>query len=305
MPRRAASLTAALSASSALLLSGCADDPEVTTTPPGLAPPPCAMGFTAYRVDRLTLPETTPVTGIDLDGDPADPGLGVDNQLGQLHAMMAEITESWNVNPAIAGHLDGRALHWVLEVGRCLDGGDHVRVHLSRARDLDRDGVLELVDRGVAAVGTRGPRLATELGIAAVPLGFLTDGGGSYATDAWQAGFALATDLAEEPDGSLRGLVGFALGRFRDDALAPLAAYATGTLGEGTSTSDFWRIKDRDRDGVISSTEVRTVVEQLIRPDLDLGACDELACYQLDGDDGERDRYSVGLDLHAVPVTLE
>lgn len=292
----------------AALLAACANDTPLDNTPPGLAPPSCAMSFATYRIDGVTLPSTLddqPMIGLDLDRQPGDSYLGIDNQLGRLHALLVQTTEAWNVNPAIAGHLEAGAVHWVLELGRCLDGGDEVRVHLSRARDLDGDGVLELVDRGVAAVGTADRRIDTEHGVALVPLGFLTDGGGTYATDAWQTAFALTTSLAVLPDGRLDGMVGFGLGRFQDQALAPLAAYATGTLDENTSTADFWRSEDADRDGTISPTEIRRMVELLMTPDLDLGACDEPACYQVVEDDGVRDHYSVGLAITASPVAIE
>lgn len=302
MPRRAAPLATSLAASSALLLSGCAD--RAADLAPGLTPPSCAMTFTPYRIVDLDLPIARPFGGLDLDGDPDDTiDGGLDNQLGALHATIVGASESWNVNPAIERHLS-EDLIWVLEVGRCTDGGDEVRVQLSRARDVDNDGALEIVARGVPAVGTRGPRLTASHGLADVPTGYLTDGGGSYATDTWQRAFAVGVDLTD--DGTrLTGTLGFAIGRLADAAVAPLAAYATSTLDEDTAIAGLWRDEDADGDGVVSVAEIRPVVDSLMRPDLDLGACDDDTCYRVSGDDGVRDRASVGAIIVATPTVLE
>ncbi|MBP8810689.1 MAG: hypothetical protein KBI14_29070, partial [Kofleriaceae bacterium] len=295
---------AALTASSALLASGCADRAADSDLAPGLAPPSCAMTFTPYRIVDLDLPTARPFGGLDLDGDPDDRiDGGLDNQLGALHATIVGASESWNVNPAIERHLS-EDLIWVLEVGRCTDGGDEVRVMLSRARDADADGALELVTRGVPAVGTRGPRITALHGIADVPTGYLTDGGGSFATDTWQRAFAVGVDLID--DGTfLTGTLGFAIGRLPDGALAPLAAYATTTLDEDSGIAELWRDEDVDGDGVISTAEVRPMVDILMRPDLDLGACDDDTCYRIFGDDDVRDRASVGVTIVAGPTVLE
>jgi hypothetical protein len=303
MPRRAAPLAAALTASSALLLSGCGDDAALDQAP-GLAPPSCDMAFTPYRISVVTLPEEAPYGGLDLDQNPDDEADGGrDNAFGSLHATVSGLSQSWNVNPAIADHLLDQRLHWILEVGRCTDGGDEVRVALSRATDVDGDTIPERGPRAVAAVGTRAPRLVTSFGIADVPVGFLTDGGGADATDSWQRGFAFATDLTAAGD-RLVGTIGFAVGNLTDSSVAPLAAYATRTLDEFGGIGDVWRAEDVDRDGVISPDEVRHLVGLLIRPDLDLGGCEADSCYRPSGD-GERDRYSVGLTITAAPTELE
>lgn len=276
--------------------------------PPGLAAPGCAMTWQTYRIDVVTLPtsqnEATQL-GLDIDHLAGDSNSGIDNQLGTTHGSLQRISESWDVNPAIAGHLAAGRLDWMLQVGTCADG-DEVRVQLGRGADRDHDGVRELVDLyGVPAVGVRGARIATAFGTARVPVGFLTDGRGDLATDVWQLGFGLASDLRVEADGGLTGKLGFGLGRFSDAAIEPLRAYATDAISD-TGLGAFWRDYDSDHDGTISAPELREVFDALAPPDVDLGEPAEVdASYRLGGLDGVNDHLSLGIAIHATPVAIE
>ena len=138
-----------------------------------------------------------------------------------------------------------------------------------------------------------------------MPVGFLTDGRGDLATDAWQLGFGFATDLRVDADGGLSGKVGFGLGRLSDAAIEPLRAYATDAISD-TGTGAFWRDYDSDHDGAISAPELREVFDSLAPPDLDLGEPTEAdASYRLGGLDGVNDHLSLGIAIHASPVAIE
>lgn len=279
------------------------DDPDAQAIP-GLDEPPCPMSFATFRITRIVLPSNATESvglGLDLDHKAND---GVDNVLGSLLALMTSVSESWRVQPALDGHLAAGELDWLLEVGRCADGSDdQVRVHLSRGVDVDGDGVLEVGARGVAAVG-RGASISTERGIAEVPVGMLTDGEGTLATDAWIPGLSLTTAL-ETRDGAIDGRIGFGVGDLGEGGLAPIAAYATRTLDETGGIGDFWRGYDRNRNGVIDTAEAGLLVDELATRDLDLGDCDDVSCYRPGGDDGLNDHYSFGFVIHAEPITVE
>ncbi|MBK9035097.1 MAG: hypothetical protein IPL61_28180 [Myxococcales bacterium] len=281
------------------LAVGCVDASDDAPPPDD---PPCALVERVYQIDQVELPRTpseAQAMALDLD----DRG-GVDNQLGLLHAAIVAVASSWDVGPAMTAHLAAGRLHWALVVGRCPTNGA-ATVELVRATDVDGNGALELGPRGQPATGVDvDRRVRSAHGIAQVPLGFLTDGGGGDATAAWQLGFALSTDLAREADGGLRGRLGFAIGPISDAALAPLAAYATGAMTDPV-VGLVWTGQDTDRDGTISIAEIRVVVEALVAVDLDVGACDQLACYEPGGDDGRADHLSAGMRIHATPVDTE
>lgn len=241
-----------------LLLTTAAACADSTASPPGLAPPSCTMTWQAYRIDTITLPASQTEAmqfGLDLDRRPNDAAGGIDNALGTAYASLARLAERWDVNTALAAHLAAGRLHWLLEVGQCIDG-DEIRTRLGRGADADGDGVFEL-DMGVPAVGTRAfgagdAPWITALGTARVPVGTLTDGRGDLANDAWQHGFALTTDLRIGATGGATGKLGVGLGRFSDRAIEPLRAYATDAISD-TGTGTFWRDFDVDHDGVIST----------------------------------------------------
>ncbi len=294
----------AISLTVAVALTGACTDPS--TSPPGLAAPACTMTWQTYRIDQVTMPENVAQAtqfGFDLDRRSRDNNAGVDNLLGSTHATLRGVAERWDVNPAIAAHLAAGRLTWLLQVGQCADG-DEVRARLGRGVDADGDGAFELADVGIPAVGTRGDRLSTEAGTARVPVGFLTDGRGDLATDAWQVGFAFATELWAEADGGLAGKLGFGLGPLSDQAIEPLRAFATDAIGD-SGTGAFWRDTDRDHDGAISVAELRDVFDSLAPLDLDLGAPEDDAGYRLGGDDGVNDHLSLGIAVHATPVAIE
>ena len=125
---------------SALAACTASEDPSL---PPGLADPACTMTWRNFRLDAVTLPvsaaEAT-LFGLDLDQRAGDPNGGIDNQLGTTHGSLKGISESWDVNPAIAGHLAAGRLDSMLQVGTCPDG-DEVRTRLGRGADRDGDGV--------------------------------------------------------------------------------------------------------------------------------------------------------------------
>ncbi len=295
-----------------LLLASATACADSSSDPPGLAPPSCTMSWQAYRIDTITLPATQTEAlqfGFDLDRRADDASGGVDNALGTAYATLATVAESWDVNTALAAHLAAGRLHWLLEVGQCIDG-DEIRTRLGRGADVDGDGAFELTDVGIPAVGTRAvgggdAHWITAQGTARVPVGTLTDGRGDLANDAWQHGFALATDLQIGATGGATGKLGVGLGRFSDRAIEPLRAYATDAISD-TGTGAFWRDFDVDHDGVISTAELRAVFDMLAPPDTDLGADSETdAGYVIDGDDGVNDHLSLGIAIHASPVAIE
>ena len=295
-----------------LLLATAAACADSSSEPPGLAPPSCTMTWQAYRIDTITLPANQAEAmqfGLDLDRRPNDASSGIDNMLGTAYATLATVAESWDVNTALAAHLAAGRVHWILEVGQCTDG-EEIRTRLGRGADADGDGVFEVLDVGIPAVGTRAvgggdAHWITARGTARVPVGTLTDGRGDLANDAWQHGFALATDLQIGATGGATGKLGVALGRFSDRAIEPLRAYATDAISD-TGTGTFWRDFDVDHDGVISTAELREVFDVIAAPDTDLGADSETdAGYQVDGDDGGNDHLSLGIAIHATRVAIE
>ena len=159
----------------------CADS---SSDPPGLAPPSCTMSWQAYRIDTITLPATQTEAlqfGFDLDRRPNDAAGGIDNALGTAYASLARLAERWDVNTALAAHLAAGRLHWLLEVGQCIDG-DEIRTRLGRGADADGDGVFELLDVGIPAVGNRAvgggdAHWITAQGTARVPVGHTTTRG--------------------------------------------------------------------------------------------------------------------------------
>jgi hypothetical protein len=286
----------------ALPLFAACDD---TTLAPGLESPGCEMSFTPLRITRVDLPDNASEAfqmGLDLDDKPGD---GVDNMLGQLVAAIHALSPDWDVEAAMDARLAEGGVHWVMEVGRCTDGGDEVRVQLGRGADVDGDGRLEIVDHGVAAVGTAGEHVVTARGVGLVPVGALTDGDGAFATAAWIPGFALATDLAPAGGGAFEGRLALGVGDFTDDGLRPLLPRADASLTEDTAAASFWRDRDTDRNGAIDVAEMRAALDAIAPRDLDLGACDAPSCYRPDGDDGTADHRSLGLVVRAEPVELE
>lgn len=291
---------------SAPLATGCGSD-DSGTSPPGLDEPSCTMTWQAYRIDLVTVPRSAAeatLFGLDLDEYTNDSNDGIDNHLGVTLGTLLGLSGSWDVNAAIAAHLAAGRLHWVLQVGTCFDG-DEVRTRLGRGVDVDADGAFELAAAGIAAVGTRGARLVTAHGTARVPFGFLFDGRGDLATDAWQVGFALTTDLRVEADGGLGGKLGFGVGQLSDAALEPMRAYATTAFNDGAA-GEFWQDADIDRDGTISTAELRGVVDRVAPPDLDLGErIEDDAGYRIGDLDGTNDHLSLGIAIHATPVAIE
>lgn len=301
MPRTNTLLLAVLAAP---FFTACTDSTD--PTPPGLVAPSCTMTYQVFRIDHVRLPESDDeARALAIDIDPrADITVPqVDNRFGQAHVLITGIAEAWNVNPAIDAHLAGADLRWAIELGTCADG-DEVRVALMHATDRDGNGRLEIVNRGLPSVGLAGAAITTADGVGVVPVGYLTDGAGDLATDTWQLGLGLAAELRRDADGGLTGKVGLGVGTLLDGAAAPIAAYATRAIGDD-ATGAYWRAQDADGDGTISTAEVRSFLDALVRPDVDLGDCDAVACYRLDAADRDADHISLGLGIHAVPVEIE
>ena len=136
---------------SSALTAACTDANDTGALPPGLAEPSCAMTWQTFRIDGITLPRSAVEAtqfGLDIDQQANDSNGGVDNQLGSTHGSLQSLSESWDVNPAIAGHLAAGRLDWMLQVGTCADG-DEVRDRLGRGasvRALVPDGVVDYIE---------------------------------------------------------------------------------------------------------------------------------------------------------------
>ena len=281
--------------------AGCGEAAEVPV--PGLLEPSCAMTWAAYAVTTVDLPElrddVLPL-GLDVDQRANDSSFGVDNQIGSLLALVTALfPESWDPQAAFNGRLAAGAVHWVVEVGTCADG-DEVRVVSAQAADADGDGVLEIVARGVPSVGRGGG--ATVRGLGWVPIGGLAAGSPTSGTDGWLSGLALTTDLTVTGD-RVSGRLAIGLDPDADAAVTPVMNFFNERLVAGTSPGA--RDIDANTDGVIDLVEMRQTLRSLLEPDLDLGECDELACYAPFDGDRLNDHASLGLGIVATRVALE
>ena len=294
-----------------LTATGCVLMEEDPASPPTAEAPPCSLRSTGYRIDRITLPQSfgeAMDSGFDLDGDEQQ---RLDNTLGRTFSSLYSTFEStWDLWPeSLQAALDDGRAPMLIEIETCDDGGNasYVRVGLRRGSDLDGDGVYEIVDGGLQpAVGDRySTGMSATGGSGIVPISTLVDIQGTH--DAvWVRGDALAFVLRAEQDGSISGSFGIGL---REEAVlaaaAPLTDFFTWRLEEGTS--GYASALDTDMDGVVSTDELLDdpLIGSLLAADVDLMT-------EYDGQevlwplqDGEKDRLSLGLALHAVPVALE
>lgn len=282
--------------------AGCADDdgPEV----PGLAPLGCTLGgrdaYAVTAADSARDWESLEALALDLDGPPETVG---HNALGlQAVALHDGYPETWDPDGVAAARLTGGATRWVIEIERCSDA-DTVRVTSGRAVDADGDGLWTVVDHGVPSVGTvRGRAIATGRGIGAVPIGTLAAGSPTAATDDWQVGLALTTALVVGAN-RLDGVVGIALDPTAAALRTPVCRFMDERLAGGAST--YAAHQDLDHDGVLEPSECDYWLDGELGADLDLGACDDVACYRPDHPDGVLDHASLGVGIHAEAIELE
>lgn len=283
-------------------IAGCAEEATEDVPVPGLLEPSCTMTFKHYAVAGVELPRSSNEAvqfALDLDQRAGD---GVDNTVGQFFSSMGVLDPAtWDPERAVEQALAAGRLHWVIAVGTC-DDGDEVRVASMRAADADGDGVLELIDGGVASVGDGNG--ATVRGAGWFPVGALFTPTPGTSDDGWQLGLALAADITIDK-GALTGRLGAGLDMDDAAVLRPLQRYAQARLDTGT-----WEMApyvDVDGDGVVEDDEIRTVVGNVTSRDLDLarGDCADVACYAPFDGDGITDHASLGLRFVAREVEVE
>ncbi len=264
------------------LALGCIDAP-------GALPDPGARCTTDHhRITSVTLPRTAAEAsrmGFDLDGaqggDPA-----IDNQLGALSAALSVIYDDWRPADALTARLAQRDVLWLLAIERCV-GAAGVRVALARGNDNDGDGRLRLDAPGVPA---EGPGATAGGGVGLVPVGHVTDGGGTAAVDLWEEAPSLTVAVRTGSTGVV-ATIGLGL-ELADQALAPAAAFLTDEL---TAGSRFAAGIDADRDRVVTVAELQAspAVRALLAADVDLTGA------------GRASHRSIGFEVGAVPVTVE
>lgn len=289
----------ALLVAGGLGLAGCGDG-----EPSG--EPSCTMTWRAYAVTAVDLPRNADegqALGLDLDLAPGDVAGGIDNQLGAMMGAFAQFyAEAWDPERAVDATVTAGATRWVLDVGTCADG-DEVRVAAARAVDADGDGRWTITDRGVPSIGARvgDGVLTTRHGLGWAPVGALVAGAPEVATDAWQAGTGLATALVIGAD-RIDGRLGLGLALDTPAMLAPICAFLDQhvAIGPELLAEDM----DSNGDGTIDGVECRASLLMLVTSDLDLGTCDDPACFQPRDADGVRDHVSLGLGVHAEAIEL-
>jgi hypothetical protein len=278
---------------------------------PAYALAPCELEARAYRIDAVDVPASISAAlavSLDLDDDTS---ARPDNAAGSIYAMLAGQYEGRldQLRASIQAAFDGGRVRWILEVATCADGGNHARIGLHRASDLDGDGVFRVLPYGyLPAVGERnGVHILAREGTAAAPVSALFDVLGAEPDITWVDGYAFTAEIdSEYGDGSISGRLGLGLDR-RAFAVAavPLAAFYTEMLNLGAS--DYALTLDANADGVITADEF--VEDQLMAsfaaPDLDLIAPFAGVDVYWPHRDGLEDSISLGLGFTAVPVELE
>ncbi len=267
-----------LSGSIAAMVAACTDGEAVD-------PEPVACTPSVYRIESVELPRSgsgAAQIALDLDGNGT-----ADNRLGRLHATLASFFSDWRPDQRLTARLGDRDVAWFVTVARC-DGG--LAIDLAQGHDGDGDGRFALVLGDDAAIGD--DVRATD-GTAELPLVGFTDALGLAAGPGWVTAHGVAVTLPSiaTADDQLDAIVGVGV-ELDDLALAPVAAFLTGHLGD----SIIARALDGDDDATISVAELRAspTVAALIAADVDV-----------DGADGELDRVSLGFTLHARRAAIE
>lgn len=294
-----------------------ADDDRPTPLP-GSVEPPCTLRSEAFAIDELTLSlamSDIERCSLNLDGDPHDrtnyaAGWALWHVLNQWPA------DAEDLFSALRAAIAEQRLRWLVEVETCAepadDDADYVRVGLYRGTDRDSDGVLELArDDQLPAVGERleqsdATLVSARHGIGTVPASAFLDLLQSREDFSWIVGDGLAFDLVLTPDGALEGIAGLGLQpAIQELAGDMLAEFYTVKLNEGTS--EYARGLDDNGDGVVTRDEFLNdqLAASLLSLDLDLFAAVDGEWVYWPRHDGEKDRLSVGVCFHAVPIALE
>jgi hypothetical protein len=270
-------------------LAGCREDDLGYL--PGTLPMSCDDPVRrTLRIDQVRVPNdaiSAEETTVDLDGDRTP-----DNQGGNIYAAIVTIDQTLLESdpPRIDAHIRGD-VDWRIDIERC---DVEARVTLSNA------GEVTSIREAEAGGFIQGDHLSVELGTGEFPLGMFFDPIDSQEV-AWQGAYPVAMELDLDSTGaSGRVAVGLTPGYDNTmiDAFWPYLEASTAT-GDPTWLDIF----DDDQDGVLTRTEFTqsSLVETLLRPDLDVGAnvLEPPARPRLDG---TRESLSFGVGIHAVDV---
>lgn len=293
------------------LVLGCQVDDEQPPVPNSEIEASCKLRFDTYLIDAIDVPmsaHAATTLGVDVDGDE----LGrVDNATGQLIAAMAGILPGFaeRVPAALQQSIDEAGLVWLLRVGRCETGEDHVRASLHRLNlGINGGGISSTSPAAIPieAIGARAGdgsmRAGDGLNIP-VPLSAFVSVDASAPVQ-WVYGDGMVLELAPDGEGGLTGKLGIGLRANHLDAMAASLATQLTTLLASDPQNELARYLDADHDGAITAAELTSneVVRALATADVDLAAMYEDAEVYWPLHDGERDRLSLGIGIHARPL---
>lgn len=239
------------------------------------------------RIDHAFMPsnyDSAEAIGFDLDHDRSH-----DNQLGMAYAAVLVYDDALTgiersrIDARLAGDVG-----WQLAIEQC---DRNVRVTLSDGDDTT----------AIPAAGTLDAdgRLTVDLGVGRAPVGFLFDYGNSAVDGGWTQVYPLRMELDLDVDGA-SGRIGGGLSPGYEDAIIPVvAAYLEASTGELRNT--WLGIFDENQDGAITIDEVAnsSLVDTMLRPDLDVGA-DALDPPDRPPVDGMNESFSFAFEIHAI-----